>query len=166
MPCQHGLRRVRIDGGNAVVFAQLASIQLGTLLPCRARRAGHCLLSGPICSLASVRIGDCGHSERQSTSPVQTSGKWRTERDSNPRTAFTVTHFPGVRLQPLGHLSTRPGRRPERAGTIATCARPASRETRERVLFWEPHQFRNFGFQEIYDDLRRSVTCLRFHKNT
>ena len=24
---------------------------------------------------------------------------------SNPRTAFTVTHFPGVRLQPLGHLS-------------------------------------------------------------
>ena len=30
---------------------------------------------------------------------------WRTERDSNPRTAFTVTHFPGVRLQPLGHLS-------------------------------------------------------------
>ena len=35
---------------------------------------------------------------------------WRTERDSNPRTAFTVTHFPGVRLQPLGHLSS-----PERA---------------------------------------------------
>src|SRR5580700_7487863 len=31
---------------------------------------------------------------------------WRTERDSNPRTAFTVTHFPGVRLQPLGHLSS------------------------------------------------------------
>ena len=37
---------------------------------------------------------------------VPTQGlKWRTERDSNPRTAFTVTHFPGVRLQPLGHLS-------------------------------------------------------------
>src|SRR5215472_9278230 len=34
------------------------------------------------------------------------SNSWRTERDSNPRTAFTVTHFPGVRLQPLGHLST------------------------------------------------------------
>jgi hypothetical protein len=34
--------------------------------------------------------------------------QWRTERDSNPRTAFTVTHFPGVRLQPLGHLSLGP----------------------------------------------------------
>jgi len=31
--------------------------------------------------------------------------KWRTERDSNPRYALTYTHFPGVRLQPLGHLS-------------------------------------------------------------
>ncbi len=29
----------------------------------------------------------------------------RTERDSNPRYAFTYTRFPGVRLQPLGHLS-------------------------------------------------------------
>ena len=26
-------------------------------------------------------------------------------RDSNPRCAFTHTHFPGVLLQPLGHLS-------------------------------------------------------------
>ncbi len=31
--------------------------------------------------------------------------KWRTERDSNPRYAFTYTRVPGVRLQPLGHLS-------------------------------------------------------------
>ena len=30
---------------------------------------------------------------------------WRTERDSNPRYAFTYTRVPGVRLQPLGHLS-------------------------------------------------------------
>jgi hypothetical protein len=30
---------------------------------------------------------------------------WRTERDSNPRYPFGYTHFPGVRLQPLGHLS-------------------------------------------------------------
>jgi site-specific DNA recombinase len=42
--------------------------------------------------------------------------KWRTERDSNPRTAFTVTHFPGVRLQPLGHLSTGPGSARKGAG--------------------------------------------------
>ena len=33
---------------------------------------------------------------------------WRRERDSNPRYALTYTHFPGVRLQPLGHLSVDP----------------------------------------------------------
>jgi hypothetical protein len=30
---------------------------------------------------------------------------WRRERDSNPRYGFPQTHFPGVRLQPLGHPS-------------------------------------------------------------
>jgi hypothetical protein len=29
----------------------------------------------------------------------------RTGWDSNPRYAFTYTHFPGVRLKPLGHPS-------------------------------------------------------------
>ena len=34
---------------------------------------------------------------------------WRREWDSNPRYGFTPhTHFPGVRLQPLGHLSSAP----------------------------------------------------------
>lgn len=35
------------------------------------------------------------------------SGKviWRRERDSNPRYGCPYTHFPGVRLQPLGHPS-------------------------------------------------------------
>ncbi len=38
---------------------------------------------------------------------VPTQGlKWRTGRDSNPRYAFTYTRVPGVRLKPLGHLST------------------------------------------------------------
>ena len=32
---------------------------------------------------------------------------WRRERDSNPRYGFPYTHFPGVRLQPLGHPSSR-----------------------------------------------------------
>ena len=37
---------------------------------------------------------------------VPTQGlKWRRERDSNPRYGFPYTHFPGVRLQPLGHPS-------------------------------------------------------------
>ena len=31
--------------------------------------------------------------------------KWRIGRDSNPRGALTPTHFPGVRLRPLGHRS-------------------------------------------------------------
>ena len=30
---------------------------------------------------------------------------WRRERDSNPRYPFEYTRFPGVLLQPLGHLS-------------------------------------------------------------
>ena len=37
---------------------------------------------------------------------------------SNPRARLGVTHFPGVRLRPLGHLSTRPQgyrRRPTRS---------------------------------------------------
>ena len=33
--------------------------------------------------------------------------KWRTVRDSNPRDGFPPTHFPGVRLRPLGQLSSR-----------------------------------------------------------
>ena len=35
-------------------------------------------------------------------------GVWRRERDSNPRDGFPPTHFPGVRLRPLGHLSGEP----------------------------------------------------------
>ncbi|MCD6055213.1 MAG: hypothetical protein K0R12_175 [Gammaproteobacteria bacterium] len=39
---------------------------------------------------------------------------WRRERDSNPRYGLPYTHFPGVLLQPLGHLST-PNVEPESA---------------------------------------------------
>jgi site-specific DNA recombinase len=31
--------------------------------------------------------------------------KWRSDRDSNPRDGLPPTHFPGVRLRPLGHRS-------------------------------------------------------------
>ncbi|CAH1650976.1 hypothetical protein CHELA1G11_10287 [Hyphomicrobiales bacterium] len=31
---------------------------------------------------------------------------WRRERDSNPRYGCPYTRVPGVRLQPLGHLSS------------------------------------------------------------
>ena len=32
-------------------------------------------------------------------------GRWRRRRDSNPRDDSSPTHFPGVRLRPLGHVS-------------------------------------------------------------
>src|SRR3954469_12911288 len=38
-------------------------------------------------------------------SPSRGSRFERTGWDSNPRYAFTYTHFPGVRLKPLGHPS-------------------------------------------------------------
>ena len=37
--------------------------------------------------------------------PNEFRSNWRRERDSNPRYGFPYTHFPGVRLQPLGHPS-------------------------------------------------------------
>src|ERR1700760_2109680 len=51
--------------------------------------------------------------------------QWRRERDSNPRYSFLYTHFPGVRLQPLGHPSVRgPGTQArERAPGAARAAR-------------------------------------------
>ena len=39
--------------------------------------------------------------KKQSLSTVM----WRTDRDSNPGDGHPPTHFPGVRLRPLGHLS-------------------------------------------------------------
>src|SRR6476469_1305447 len=35
----------------------------------------------------------------------------RRGRDSNPRYPFEYTHFPGVLLQPLGHLSVKGGQK-------------------------------------------------------
>ncbi|MEA3108870.1 MAG: hypothetical protein QOI88_3475 [Gammaproteobacteria bacterium] len=48
---------------------------------------------------------------------------WRRGWDSNPRTRLGVTHFPGVRLRPLGHLSTRAARVPEAAPAIKSVQR-------------------------------------------
>jgi hypothetical protein len=46
---------------------------------------------------------------RPAASPIHTSyqklNSWRRGRDSNPRYGFPYTHFPGVRLRPLGHPS-------------------------------------------------------------
>jgi hypothetical protein len=71
-------------------------------------------LSGRDRASSSPRRAEVGASHTETTDKLgfrdllgmSLEGKWRTERDSNPRYAFTYTHFPGVRLQPLGHLST------------------------------------------------------------
>src|SRR5690606_32622206 len=57
--------------------------------------------------------------------------RWRRERDSNPRDGYPPTHFPGVRLRPLGHLSARPpGEPPAGARTILTDGASAREQTR------------------------------------
>ena len=63
-----------------------------------------------------------------SVNAVPTQGlKWRRERDSNPRYGLPYTHFPGVRLRPLGHPSSSSEARniaALRAGTTAIRRRP------------------------------------------
>src|SRR6267154_6681995 len=55
---------------------------------------------------------------------------------SNPRTRLGVTHFPGVRLRPLGHLSTRAARVPEAAPAIKSVVTPSPR--RAPTPGWPP----------------------------
>jgi hypothetical protein len=62
---------------------------------------------------------------------------WRRERDSNPRYGFPYTHFPGVRLQPLGHPSGAAcGRgaagQPDRAVGTGAVAAQYSRDRHKR----------------------------------
>lgn len=49
----------------------------------------------------------CEHIHKDNYKSLIYKNYWRTERDSNPRYAFTYTRFPGVHLQPLGHLSVK-----------------------------------------------------------
>ena len=60
---------------------------------------------------------------------------WRRERDSNPRDGFPPTHFPGVRLRPLGHLSGRRGQ--TMSGTLRKTAetRPPGRSVNDLGVF-------------------------------
>ncbi len=76
--------------------------------PSRRFRGSHCVAAKPL--LVKPNLSDYLGFEFL---PVQnkrgpTRGPlfiWRRGRDSNPRYAQTYTHFPGVLLQPLGHLS-------------------------------------------------------------
>ncbi len=47
---------------------------------------------------------------------------WRRGWDSNPRTRLGVTHFPGVRLRPLGHLSINLRSNSTPGGIVRGCA--------------------------------------------
>ncbi len=57
-------------------------------------------------------------------------GRWRRDRDSNPGDGFPPTHFPGVRLRPLGHLSN--------AHRVARCD-PIAQEGPARIS-WPRHR--------------------------
>jgi hypothetical protein len=90
------------------------------------------LLDGRRCRPGSPNLGIKGNllrtlsgaaSVKSATGGVPTSVlNWRRERDSNPRYGFPYTHFPGVRLQPLGHPS---GNSLARTGPAASALRPA-----------------------------------------
>ena len=58
-----------------------------------------------------TRGTDRGHHEsvRSKAGYTPAAMNWRRGRDSNPRYGYKpYTHFPGVLLQPLGHLSAKP----------------------------------------------------------
>src|SRR5271157_5717242 len=55
---------------------------------------------------------------------------WRRGRDSNPRYGFPHTHFPGVRLRPLGHPSGIAPIKQARARRIAPDAAKAQAASR------------------------------------
>ncbi len=77
---------------------------------------------------------------------------WRRERDSNPRYGLPYTHFPGVRLQPLGHPSMPAGITgergtysssgadaiPQHCGLVMSAAPPRGRRagTESRTSWW------------------------------
>jgi hypothetical protein len=58
---------------------------------------------------------------------------WRRGRDSNPRYGFPHTHFPGVRLQPLGHPSMRCMEQREPRAIAPAAARAQAPDTRGPV---------------------------------
>ena len=85
---------------------------------------------------------------------------WRRERDSNPRYGFPYTHFPGVRLQPLGHpsvptlLSVEVRRRNfEAAG--ASCFGQVSLLARQGVRYHEA-----VGRRKASCEIRRGWPCI------
>jgi site-specific DNA recombinase len=91
---QTARRRIRLEGGgyrrdHLRALAQRVEVDTGEVR-----------IMGSKSRLLQTLVAGGG------VNPVPTQGlKWRTERDSNPRDGSPPTHFPGVRLRPLGHLS-------------------------------------------------------------
>ena len=59
----------------------------------------------PLRTVISVTFVSARYANRPIALELENQGKWRRERDSNPRYGFPYTRVPGVRLKPLGHLS-------------------------------------------------------------
>ncbi len=77
---------------------------------------------------------------------VPTQGlKWRWERDSNPRYGLPYTHFPGVRLQPLGHPTMF-------HANLTARRRLARREGRDIYRPWRRGQGRRRDRARLSDD--------------
>jgi hypothetical protein len=79
--------------------AGMARAVLGAMPHDAARSAGGIVSVRRAASIGRGGCSACG------TWILKRAGGWRRERDSNPRDGFPPTHFPGVRLRPLGHLS-------------------------------------------------------------
>ena len=77
--------------------------------PCLKCSAGIRANSLPFAPVPAARWGQCSERKNPSMNIEMKSRiyekSWRRRRDSNPRYGFPHTHFPGVRLQPLGHPS-------------------------------------------------------------
>src|SRR5579871_129968 len=66
---------------------------------------------------------------------------WRRGRDSNPRYGFPYTHFPGVRLRPLGHPSSLRVDAQDEGKALSTAPGTGASKSRE---------FRTAGFGASY----------------
>jgi hypothetical protein len=65
--------------------------------------------------------------------------RWRRGRDSNPRYGFPYTHFPGVRLRPLGHPSNALHVKARAGDSTSRGARASSAPLRPSTLIHKIH---------------------------
>ena len=89
----HRVRNPQTPRANSRTEKQplfLHQLRVSNRLSGKARQANHC---------------NCAIISTQPRLRRRDGGCWRIDRDSNPRDGSPPTHFPGVRLRPLGHRS-------------------------------------------------------------